>query len=433
MSVILVTTPVTGQDINALIKKEASASVTSAEAMYRDLHQNPELSLQEFRTAAKMAEALKRLGFEVTTGIGGNGVAGVFRNGSGPVVMLRTDMDALPVKENTGLSFASSVVVKDSHGTDTPVMHACGHDLHMTVWYGTLSTLISLKNKWHGTIVAVAQPAEEVSGGSQQMIDDGLYKRFPVPDYALCYHVSPDLPAGTIGYCPGPIFAGVNSVDIKVFGVGGHGAMPHKTIDPVVLAARIILDYQTIVSREINPVAPAVVTVGSIHGGIKHNIIPQEVDLQLTIRFFSDDVYRQILSALKRIANGLAYSAGLNEDQMPEITVADEYTPPVANDPDLVTDVTASMSRILGSENVIKVDPSTVAEDFGHYGRTAEQVKIGLFWLGGVNPFKYSESKEKDTMLPSLHSSTFSPDFRPAYITGVNAMSRAMLDLLQKQ
>jgi hippurate hydrolase len=281
--------------------------------------------------------------------------------------------------------------------------------------------------------VAVAQPAEEVSGGSQQMIDDGLYKRFPVPDYALCYHVSPDLPAGTIGYCPGPIFAGVNSVDIKVFGIGGHGAMPHKTIDPVVLAARIILDYQTIVSREINPVAPAVVTVGSIHGGIKHNIIPQEVDLQLTIRFFSDDVYRQILSALKRIANGLAYSAGLNEDQMPEITVADEYTPPVVNDPDLVTDVTASMSRIIGSENVIRVDPSTVAEDFGHYGRTAEQVKIGLFWLGGVNPFKYSESKENDTMLPSLHSSTFCPDFRPAYITGVNAMSRAMLDLLQKQ
>jgi len=303
----------------------------------------------------------------------------------------------------------------------------------MTVWYGTLSTLTCLKNKWHGTIVAVAQPAEEVSGGSEQMINDGLFKRFPVPDYALCYHVSPDLPAGTIGYCPGPIFAGVSSVDIKVFGVGGHGAMPHKTIDPVVLAARIILDYQTIVSREINPVAPAVVTVGSIHGGIKHNIIPQEVDLQLTIRFFTDDIYRQILSALKRIANGLAYSAGLNEDQMPEITVADEYTPPVTNDPDLVTNVAASMARIIGSENVIRVDPSTVAEDFGIYGRTPEQVKIALFWLGGVNPLKYSESKGKDIMLPSLHSSTFNPDFRPAYLTGVNAMSRAMLDLLQEK
>jgi len=416
-----------------LIKKEASASLTAAEAMYRDLHQNPELSLQEFRTAAKMAEALKGLDFEVTTGIGGNGVVGVYRNGPGPVVMLRTDMDALPVKENTGLSYASCVVVMDSHGTDTPVMHACGHDLHMTVWYGTLSTLVSLKNKWHGTIVAVAQPAEEVSGGSQQMIDDGLFKRFPVPDYALSYHVSPDLQAGTIGYLPGPIFAGVNSVDIKVFGVGGHGAMPHKTIDPVVLAARIILDYQTIVSREINPVAPAVVTVGSIHGGIKHNIIPQEVDLQLTIRFFSDDVRRQILSALKRIANGLAYSAGLNEDKMPAMTVSDDYTPPVSNDAELVAKAGDSMSRILGSGNVIRVDPSTVAEDFGRYGRTPEQVKIGMFWLGGVNPSKYSESREKDTMLPSLHSSSFSPDFRPAYLTGVTAMSKVMVDLFGKK
>jgi hippurate hydrolase len=239
--------------------------------------------------------------------------------------------------------------------------------------------------------------------------------------------------AGTIGYLPGPIFAGVNSVDIKVFGVGGHGALPHKTIDPVVLAARIILDYQTIVSREINPVAPAVVTIGSIHGGIKHNIIPQEVDLQLTIRFFSDDVRMQILSALKRIANGLAYSAGLNEDQMPVIKVTDDYTPPVANDAELVTKAGDSMSRILGSGNVIRVDPSTVAEDFGRYGRTPEQVKIGMFWLGGVNPSKYSESREKDTMLPSLHSSSFSPDFRPAYLTGVTAMSMAMVDLFRKK
>ncbi len=407
------------------------ASLTSAEAFYRDLHKNPELSRQEFRTAAKMAETLKRLGFEVATGIGGNGVVGVFRNGSGPVVMLRTDMDALPVKEMTGLPFASEVVTTDSHGSGTPVMHACGHDLHMTVWYGTLSALVSLKNKWHGTIVAVAQPAEEVSGGSQQMMDDGLYTRFPVPDYALCYHVSPDLPAGKVGYLPGPIFAGVNSVDIKVSGVGGHGAMPHKTIDPIVLAARIILDYQTIVSREINPVSPAVVTVGSIHGGVKHNIIPQEVDLQLTIRFFSDDVYRQIIAALKRIANGLAYSAGLKEGQMPVIIVGDDYLPPVDNDPDLVAGVAGSMAKMLGNENMIKVDPSTVAEDFGMYGRTPEKVKIGLFWLGGAYPSKYAESKAQDTMLPALHSSIFYPDFRPAYTAGVTAMSRAVIDLLQ--
>ena len=422
----------TGQDINTLIRKEAASSVTSAEAMYRDLHQNPELSLKEFKTAAKMAEVLSKLGFEVTTGVGGNGVVGVFRNGSGPVLMLRTDMDALPIEEMTGLPYASVVREVDSQGAGVPVMHACGHDLHMTVWYGTLSALTSLRNKWHGTIVAVAQPAEEVSGGSGQMIDDGLYTRFPVPDYALGFHVSPELLAGTVGYCPGPIFAGVNSVDIKVFGVGGHGAMPHKTIDPVVLAARIILDYQTIVSREINPVSPAVVTVGSIHGGIKHNIIPQEVDLQLTIRFFSDDVYMQIISALRRIANGLAYSAGLKEDQMPEITVADEYTPPVNNDPELVSNAVVSMGKILGSTNIINVDPSTVAEDFGKYGRTPEQVRIALFWLGGVDPAKYSESREKGTMLPYLHSSAFCPDFRPAYTAGVTAMSRAVIDLMGK-
>ncbi|MRR19810.1 amidohydrolase, partial [bacterium] len=411
--------PASGQDINELIRKEVSASLTSAELMYRDLHQNPELSLQETRTAARMAQALEKLGFEVTTGVGGNGVVGVLSNGSGPVIMLRTDMDALPVKETTGLPWASKVTVTDLNGTETSVMHACGHDFHMTVWHGTLTTLVSLKERWRGTIVAVAQPAEEVSGGSEQMIDDGLYTRFPVPDYALCYHVSSDLPAGTTGYCPGPIFAGVKSVDIKVFGIGGHGAMPHKTIDPIVLSARIILDYQTIVSREINPVSPAVVTVGSIHGGTKHNIIPEEVDMKLTIRFFSDDVGRQIIAALRRIADGQAAAAGLKADRMPLITTGSEYTPPVENDPDLVSRATESMSGILGKENVIRVNPSTVAEDFGKYGRTPEKVKIALFWLGGVNRAMYKESQENGTMLPALHSSNFLPDFVPAYSTGV--------------
>ncbi len=425
--------PLTGQDLKELISKEVNGSVEEAGLMYRELHQNPELSLQEFKTAAKMARLLDDLGFEVTAGVGGNGVVGVFRNGTGPVIMLRTDMDALPVKETTGLPWASKVTVTDSQGLETPVMHACGHDFHMTVWHGTLSALVSLKDRWHGTIVAVAQPAEEVSGGSEQMIKDGLYSRFPVPDYALCYHVSPDLPAGTTGYCPGPIFAGVNSVDIKVFGVGGHGAMPHKTIDPIVLSAKIILDYQTIVSREINPVSPAVVTVGSIHGGTKHNIIPGEVDMKLTIRFFSDDVYRQIIAALRRIADGQAVAAGLREGMMPLITAGSEYTPPVENDPELVSMASASMASVLGKENVIRVDPSTVAEDFGKYGRTPEKVKIALFWLGGVNRAKYSESIEKGTMLPALHSGNFLPDFFPAYTTGVTAMSGAMIDLFNSK
>ncbi len=424
--------PATSQDINGQIRKEATKSATEAMQMYMDLHQNPELSLNELRTAAKMSQALEALGFEVTTGVGGNGVVGVLRNGDGPVVMLRTDMDALPVRESTGLPWASKVSVYDSQGVETPVMHACGHDLHMTVWRGTLATLVALKNRWSGTIVAVAQPAEEVSGGSGQMIDDGLYTRFPLPDYALCYHVNPDMPAGTIGYCPGAIFAGVKSVDIKVFGIGGHGAMPHKTIDPIVLSAKIILDYQTIVSREINPVSPAVVTVGSIHGGTKHNIIPDEVDMKLTIRFFSDDVCTQILSALRRIADGQAAAAGLKEDKMPEISVGSEYTPPVENDPELVARATASMGNILGRENVVRVEPATVAEDFGKYGRTPEKVRIALFWLGGVNPLKYQESIDNSTMLPALHSSNFYPDFDPAYSTGVTAMCRTIIDLLKK-
>lgn len=430
-SLVLITASLVtrGQNLNDIIKKETAKGVNLSEQVYTDLHQNPELSLHEVRTAAKMAAFLRGIGFEVTTGVGGNGVVGLYRNGDGPVIMLRTDMDALPVKEMTGLPFASKVTVTDNNGAETPVMHACGHDLHMTVWQGVLTAMTSVKDKWHGTLIAVAQPAEEVSGGSSRMIDDGLFKRFPVPDYALCYHVSPDLPTGTIGYCPGAIFAGVNSVDIKIFGVGGHGAMPHKTIDPIVLAARIILDYQTIVSREINPVSPAVVTVGSIHGGTKHNIIPSVVDLQLTIRFFSDNVYRQIVDALKRIAYGAAYAAGLNDEQMPEIKVGDEYTPPVYNDPDLVKSVASSMAAILGKDKVVGVDPSTVAEDFGKYGRTPEGVKIALFWLGGVNQARYDESIEKNKLLPSLHSDTFFPDFRPAYITGVNAMTRSLIDL----
>lgn len=422
-----------GQDINELIRKEAATSAATAEEMYQDLHRNPELSLMEFKTAAKMAESLRKLGFEVTAGVGGNGVVGIFRNGDGPVIMLRTDMDALPVGETTGLPFASKVTSAAADGTETPVMHACGHDLHMTVWHGTLKTLVSLRSKWKGTIVAIAQPAEEVSGGSEQMISDGLFSRFPKPDYALCYHVSPDLPAGTIGYFPGAIFAGVNSADIRVFGIGGHGAMPHKTIDPVVLSAKMILDFQTIVSREINPVYPAVVTVGSIHGGTKHNIIPEQVDMKLTLRFFSDDVYRQIVTALSRITRGQAAAAGLPEEKMPLITLGKEFTPPVINDPDLVSRAVSSMEVMLGRENVTRVDPSTVAEDFGKYGRTDEKVKISLFWLGVANREKYDESISRGTMLPALHSSNFAPDFAPAFTTGVCAMSRTMIDLFNSK
>lgn len=401
--------------------------------LYIDLHQNPELSFMEFRTAKKMADLLRDLGFDVTEGVGGNGVVGVFKNGEGKTIMLRTDMDALPIKENTGLSYASSVVMKDNNGIDSPVMHACGHDLHMTVWLGTLKAMLQMKSEWKGTIVAIAQPAEEVSGGSIAMINDGVFKRFPKPDFALCYHVSAELPAGSIGYYPGPIFAGVNSVDISIYGIGGHGALPHTTIDPVVIASRTVLALQTVVSREINPFNPAVITVGSIHGGSKHNIIPDEVKMQLTVRFFKDEVFEQIKEALYRIPKGIAISAGVPEDKLPKVTIANEFTPPVSNNPELVMKGVASMKEILGDDVVNQVDPATVGEDFGKYGRTEENIPIALFWLGGVNHDLYKDHLDNGTIIPSLHNAAFAPDFGPTLKGGVMAMSKTMIDLFNNK
>ena len=434
LSVLLLITLITEIDgqkstLNEKIKSTATGEINSFRNIYTDLHQNPELSLLEIKTAAKMAEQLKKLGFEVTTGIGGNGVVGIFRNGTGKTIMLRTDMDALPVKENTGLPYASTVVMKDAKGNANPVMHACGHDLHMTVWLGTLTTLVGLKNEWRGTLIAVGQPAEEGTMGAQAMLDDNLFKRFPVPDFALAYHISPELPAGTIGYYPGPIFAGVQTVEMTVYGSGGHGATPHKTIDPIVLSARIILDIQTIVSRRINPVKPAVVTVGSIHGGTRANVIPDEVKMLLTLRFFEMDVYKTIKESLISISKGAAISAGLPDDKMPKLVFDESLDLPVSNDPVLVMEAVKSMKDILGEGNVISVDPAMVAEDFGKYGLTEDKVPIGLFWLGGVNRESYAEFQKNMKSLPPLHSSSFAPDFDPAFKTGVSAMSRTIIDL----
>jgi hippurate hydrolase len=400
--------------------------------IYVDLHKNPELSLMEVKTSAKMADELRKLGFEVTTGVGGNGVVGIFRNGKGKTIMLRTDMDALPVKENTGLPFASTVIMEDSRGIEYDVMHACGHDLHMTTWLGTLKTLVSLKDEWKGTIMAVAQPAEEGSAGALAMINDGLFKRFPVPEYALCFHVSAELPAGTIGYFPGPIFAGVKSAEITVYGSGGHGAMPHTTVDPIVIAARIILDIQTIVSREINPVKPAVVTVGAIHGGTKNNVIPDEVKMLLTIRFFEKDVFEKIKESLINITRGAAISAGLPENKMPLVTFSDAENPPVTNNPELVMVSAGFMKNMLGENNVFQVDPATVAEDFGKYGLTEEKIPVAIFWLGGVNRSKYDDHIKNGTSLPPLHNSAFYPDFDPTFKTGVSAMTRTIIGLMGK-
>ena len=415
--------------LNTRIESTVNKITEEVRNIYIDLHKNPELSLMESETSKKMAVALKELGFEVTEGVGGNGVVGIFRNGTGKTIMLRTDMDALPVKENTGLPYASTVIMKDATGIESPVMHACGHDMHMSVWIGTLKTLVSLKNEWKGTIMAVAQPAEEGSMGALAMINDGLYSRFPVPDYALCYHVSAELPAGTVGYLAGPIFAGVKSAEITVYGSGGHGAMPHTTIDPVVIAARIILDIQTIVSREINPVKPAVVTVGAIHGGTRNNVIPDEVKMLLTIRFFEEDVFETIKESLINITRGAAIAAGLPEEKMPLIAFSKSDNQPVNNSPEIVIKAVSSMKNILGDENLIQVEPATVAEDFGKYGLTDEHIPIALFWLGGVNNDLYSQHLEKGIFLPPLHNASFAPDFVPAFRTGVEAMSRTIIDM----
>ncbi len=415
--------------LHNLITKTTENLTESHFEIYTDLHGSPELSLFEFKTAEKMAARLKEMGFEVTKGIGGTGVVGVFRNGPGKTIMLRTDMDALPVKENTGLPYSSTVVMKDASGIEQPVMHACGHDLHMTVWMGTLKTLVALKNEWKGTIIAVAQSGEEISFGAKAMIEDGLFKRFPVPDYALAYHVSAELPAGTIGYFPGPIFAGVKSAEITVYGSGGHGAMPHTTIDPVVIAAKIILDIQTIVSRTINPVKPAVVTVGAISGGSKHNVIPEEVKMLLTIRYFEDEILEQIKESLSRIARGAAVAAGLPEDKMPLVYIEPAETAPVSNDPQLVMNSVGFMRNCLGDDNVVQVDPMTVGEDFGKYGTTEEKIPIALFWLGGVNHDLYKKHKEEGAFLPPLHNAAFHPDFQPTFKGGVAAMSAAMISL----
>ncbi|MDD4189866.1 MAG: amidohydrolase [Mangrovibacterium sp.] len=414
--------------IHELISKEADRHFS----IYKDLHRNPELSLMEFETSKKMAAELRAMGFDVTEGIGGNGVVGILKNGEGKAIMLRTDMDALPIKENSGLDFASTVVLKDAQGNETPVMHACGHDFHMTTWLGTLRTLSALKDEWKGTIMAVAQPAEEGSMGALSMINDGLFKRFPVPDAALCYHVNAELPTGTIGYYPGPIFAGVKSAEVTVFGSGGHGAMPHKTIDPVVLSAKIILDIQTIVSRRINPVKPAVITVGAIHGGQRNNVIPDEVKMLLTIRYFDDAVLQTIMESLKAMTRGHAIAAGLPENKMPLVTFSQAVNPPVCNHPDLVMKSVAAMKDILGEDQVIQVDQAMTAEDFGKYGVTDEKIPIALFWLGGVNQDNYKNYIENGYFLPPLHHASFVPDFEPAYQCGTAAMTKTILKLFKQ-
>jgi amidohydrolase len=400
--------------------------------LYKHLHAHPELSLHEEQSAARVADELRKAGYEVTTGVGKHGVVGVLRNGPGATVLVRADMDALPVKERTGLPYASTVTAKDAQGNEVPVMHACGHDFHMTCLVGTARLLAQLRDLWHGTLVLIGQPAEEAGGGALAMLADGLFQRFPRPEFCLAIHDDSELAAGTVGYTPGFSGANVDSVDILVHGVGGHGAYPHKTKDPIVLAAQIVLDLQTIVSREVRPGDPAVVTVGSIRGGTKRNIIPDQVELQLTVRSYTDEVRRQTFDAIKRIARGQAIAAGIPEDRLPEVKVYDDLTPALYNDPALTERLSAVLKGWFGATNLIRKPPSMGGEDFSEYGRIDPKIPVCMFSVGGVSPDALKESQQNGKRLPSLHSPLWAPIPEPTIKTGVTTLTACVLELMGK-
>jgi len=421
----------------------ADAELPSLLTIYKDIHTHPELSTQEQRTSALLAKELKAVGCDVTENVGKYekpnekcyGVVGLMKNGDGPVVLVRTDLDALPVQEETGLPYASTVVSKNEKGDDVHVMHACGHDVHVSTLIGVARSLAKLKDQWHGTIVFVGQPAEELGTGARAMLRDGLYTRWPKPNYALGFHDKADLDIHHIGVTEGYTSANVDSVDVTVHGIGGHGAYVHRTKDPIVLAAEIINQWQTIASRETNPLDPIVVTVGSIHGGTKHNIIPNEVKMQLTVRTYKADVREHVLAAIERIARGCATAAGIPADKMPTVSVEqDQFTPAAYNNPELTKRLVGVWKKALGDQNAEMVDATMGGDDFSEYSLLPEHsIPAVYFHVGAVDPAKMAESKKPGSPpLPTLHSSKFAPVPEPTIRTGVVAMTTAVVDLMKK-
>lgn len=398
--------------------------------LYQDLHANPELSFQEFETAAKLAARMRALGFEVTEGVGQTGVVAVMENGPGPVVMLRADMDGLPVIEQTGLPYASTRTAIPATGVETGVMHACGHDTHMTAWIGAAQLLVERRDEWSGTLVMILQPAEELGEGALAMLEDGLYERFPKPDYVLAFHDAAGAPAGYIGYSKGYALANVDSVDVVIPGIGGHGAYPHTTIDPVVIGASIVMRLQTLVSREISPLDPAVVTVGSFRAGSKHNIISDEARLQITVRSYTDEVRSSLLEGIERIARAEAMAAGMPDDKLPTVTVQDPYTPSTYNTPEFTERVMAGLRERFGDR--VRETPSVMGgEDFGQFYRAdPETVESLIFWVGGVPMEDWLASERGELELPSLHSPFWAPDAEKVISTATEAMTAATLDLM---
>lgn len=415
-------------DLRAAITRD----MPSLMELYREMHANPELSGQEVQSAARMAREARALGFEVTERVGGTGVVAVLRNGPGPVLMIRADMDGLPVSEQTGLPFASRVRVTTEAGVETGVMHACGHDTHMTAWIGTARALIANRSRWSGTLVMIGQPAEEVGRGARAMLEDGLYTRFPRPTHAIAFHDAAGVPAGVVGYTPGYALANVDSVDIQVRGVGGHGAYPHTTRDPIVLASRIVSALQTLVSRELDPTDDAVVTVGSFHAGTKHNIISDEARLQLTVRSFSPETRRMLLDGIRRIARGEAIAAGLPDDRMPVVTVDEtQYTPSTFNTPAFTTAMGARLTEHFGGQRVRQVPAVMGGEDFSRFWLADNNINSMIFWVGGERPEVLERARAAGTAPPSLHSPFWAPDAEAVISTATEALTVLALDILR--
>ena len=408
------------------LPEQVNGVYPKVEQLYIDLHAHPELSLHETQTAAKLAESLRGLGYDVTTGVGGTGVVALLKNGAGPTVMLRTELDALPLEEKTGLPFASRVHATDDSGADVAVMHACGHDIHMAALVGTATLMARDQQAWHGTLMLIGQPAEERAMGAEAMLKDGLFTRFPKPDIAFAMHDGNGLPAGKVGFTPGFSLTSADSVDIVIYGKGGHGATPQNTVDPIVIAARTILALQTIVSREISPQDPAIITVGSIHGGTKHNIIPDQVKLQLTVRAYKPEVRKHLLDGIARIARAEAEAA--NAPRPPDVKVV-ESTPAQYNDPKLVERIAASLRQQFGDANVVQGPPGTPSDDFAEFGQAG--VPSAMFSLGAANPEKWEEARKTGNPLPSNHSPFFAPDYNPTLHTAVLAETRVLMDLMK--
>ena len=429
-SAMIAAAPLEAQELRGAIRADMPSLLT----IYRDLHANPELSMQETRSAGIMAAEARRLGFTVTTGVGGTGIVAVLENGPGPVLMLRADMDGLPMEERTGLSFASRARGQTREGQDTFIAHSCGHDTHMTAWIGVARRLVAMRSQWSGTLVMVAQPGEETSQGARAMLEAGLFSRFPRPTHAIAFHDSATLPAGVIGFSPGPALANVDSVDMVVRGVGGHGAAPHTTRDPIVLGSRIVMALQTLVSRELDPLDSAVVTVGSFQAGTKHNIISDEARLQLTVRSYTPEVRRMLLDGIARIARGEAIAAGVPDDRMPQVTVREaESTPATLNTDTLTQQMAARFRSHFGEDRVRQIRPVMAGEDFGRYRIAHPELQSLIFWVGGVPQARYDAAQRDGTTLPSLHSPFWAPEPDAVISTATEALAVAALDVLARR